>query len=177
MALSWGSPPLAVNQHPALWSSDFPRRPPRDKRPSRLPARLRPPRLTPSDSVSRATEMRLRVRIVQAPKQKSVTTLGDARWSGRRDSNPRPSPWQGDALPLSHSRVTPCDCSHRLPYSTLSPPPLSSVFARVGPSQIGGHSVRPAVATAPEGGCNRHKTRLRGSKPSTRTSPGGSCGP
>jgi hypothetical protein len=21
------------------------------------------------------------------------------KWSGRRDSNPRPSPWQGDALP------------------------------------------------------------------------------
>ena len=27
------------------------------------------------------------------------------RWSGRRDSNPRPSPWQGDALPLSHVRM------------------------------------------------------------------------
>jgi hypothetical protein len=26
-------------------------------------------------------------------------------WSGRRDSNPRHSPWQGDALPLSHSRM------------------------------------------------------------------------
>ena len=26
-------------------------------------------------------------------------------WSGRRDLNPRPSPWQGDALPLSHFRV------------------------------------------------------------------------
>jgi hypothetical protein len=26
-------------------------------------------------------------------------------WSGRRDSNPRPSPWQGDALPLRHFRV------------------------------------------------------------------------
>jgi hypothetical protein len=26
--------------------------------------------------------------------------------SGRRDSNPRPSPWQGDALPLSHVRAT-----------------------------------------------------------------------
>ena len=26
------------------------------------------------------------------------------RWSGRRDSNPRLSPWQGDALPLSHFR-------------------------------------------------------------------------
>ena len=27
-------------------------------------------------------------------------------WSGRRDSNPRPSPWQGDALPLSYFRGT-----------------------------------------------------------------------
>src|SRR6266567_413970 len=26
-------------------------------------------------------------------------------WSGRRDLNPRPSPWQGDALPLSYSRA------------------------------------------------------------------------
>ena len=26
------------------------------------------------------------------------------RWSGRRDSDPRLSPWQGDTLPLSHSR-------------------------------------------------------------------------
>ena len=26
-------------------------------------------------------------------------------WSGRRESNPRPSPWQGDALPLSHVRI------------------------------------------------------------------------
>jgi hypothetical protein len=25
--------------------------------------------------------------------------------SGKRDLNPRPSPWQGDALPLSYSRV------------------------------------------------------------------------
>ena len=25
-------------------------------------------------------------------------------WSGRRDSDPRLSPWQGDTLPLSHSR-------------------------------------------------------------------------
>lgn len=28
-----------------------------------------------------------------------------ADWSGRRDLNPRPSPWQGDALPLSYSRL------------------------------------------------------------------------
>ncbi len=31
-------------------------------------------------------------------------------WSGRRDSNSRPSPWQGDALPLSYFRAT-CDAS------------------------------------------------------------------
>ena len=28
----------------------------------------------------------------------------EEQWSGRGDSNPRPSPWQGDALPLSHFR-------------------------------------------------------------------------
>ena len=30
---------------------------------------------------------------------------GGAEWSGRRDLNSRPSPWQGDALPLSYSRL------------------------------------------------------------------------
>ena len=29
------------------------------------------------------------------------------RWSGRRDSNPRPSAWEADALPLSYSRSFP----------------------------------------------------------------------
>ncbi len=27
-------------------------------------------------------------------------------WSGRRDSNPRPPPWQGDVLPLNYFRDT-----------------------------------------------------------------------
>src|SRR4030066_319046 len=31
-------------------------------------------------------------------------------WSGRRDSNPRPPPWQGGALPLSHFRSCPFWC-------------------------------------------------------------------
>lgn len=26
-------------------------------------------------------------------------------WSERRDSNSQPSPWEGDALPLSHFRI------------------------------------------------------------------------
>ncbi len=34
--------------------------------------------------------------------------LLESIWSGRRESNPRPSPWQGDALPLSHVRIIWC---------------------------------------------------------------------
>ena len=41
--------------------------------------------------------------------QSSALPLGyganEKSWSGRWDSNPRPSPWQGDALPLSHVRI------------------------------------------------------------------------
>ena len=33
-----------------------------------------------------------------------LTPDAEKRWSGRRDSNSRPSPWQGDALPLRHFR-------------------------------------------------------------------------
>ena len=33
-----------------------------------------------------------------------LTTWRWYHWSGRRDSNPRHLPWQGNALPLSHSR-------------------------------------------------------------------------
>src|ERR1700761_1879556 len=47
-------------------------------------------------------------------------------WSGRRDSNPRPSPWQGDALPLSHVRM--------LIRETPGPPPdRSSVASELYP--------------------------------------------
>jgi hypothetical protein len=35
--------------------------------------------------------------------QRMLRSLDD-NWSGRRDLNPRPSPWQGDALPLSYFR-------------------------------------------------------------------------
>ena len=38
-----------------------------------------------------------------AEKDKPPVTRGFI-WSGRPDSNWRPSPWQGDALPLSHAR-------------------------------------------------------------------------
>src|SRR2546428_2546640 len=44
------------------------------------------------------------------PEAEPASPLDESRlvvwnsWSGKRDLNPRPSPWQGDALPLSYSR-------------------------------------------------------------------------
>ncbi len=35
----------------------------------------------------------------------SASALRGKFWSGRRDSNPRPQPWQGCALPLSYARI------------------------------------------------------------------------
>ena len=35
----------------------------------------------------------------------SATSAALSGWSGRRDSNSRSSPWQGDALPRSHFRI------------------------------------------------------------------------
>ena len=40
--------------------------------------------------------------------QTSALPLGYAAiiyWSGRRDSNPRPPPWQGGVLPLNYFRI------------------------------------------------------------------------
>ena len=35
-------------------------------------------------------------------------------WSGKRDSNSRPQPWQGCALPLSYSRIKGCNVTQKL---------------------------------------------------------------
>ena len=49
------------------------------------------------------------IRCAPAPslrvKSPSRTNHRNTKWSGKGDLNPRPSPWQGDALPLSYSRV------------------------------------------------------------------------
>ncbi len=44
---------------------------------------------------------------VLAPIDKAIDAImaGQSLWSGRRDSNPRPRPWQGRALPLSYTRI------------------------------------------------------------------------
>ena len=48
--------------------------------------------------------------------------------SARRGSNPRPSPWQGDAIPLSHSRIISC-VTHNARYTiTNSNQKVNSFF-------------------------------------------------
>ena len=39
------------------------------------------------------------------PKGGSWGTVADIWWSGRWDSNPRPSAWEADTLPLSYTRM------------------------------------------------------------------------
>ena len=59
-------------------------------------------------------------------------------WSGRRDLNPRPSPWQGDALPLSYSRSLSLIILRALMRRKpgVSPRPRG-IFAQLGPAPRG----------------------------------------
>src|SRR4029079_8677678 len=41
----------------------------------------------------------------RAPEKQKAPGIPGLSRSGKRDLNPRPSPWQGDALPLSYSRT------------------------------------------------------------------------
>ena len=49
------------------------------------------------------------------PRDLGETGCVGTDWSGRRDSNPRPQPWQGCALPLSYARTP----SWGAPFTTL----------------------------------------------------------
>ena len=72
-------------------------------------------------------------------------------WSGRRDSNPRPPPWQGGALPLSHFRmrqVGDADASRpgshptppAVPYYSRGPRLRQATAAASGPGATGAGS-------------------------------------
>lgn len=57
--------------------------------------------------------LKLSLHALSGPNPKSLSeykkgiafTIPFLYWSGRRDSDPRHLPWQGNALPLSHSRI------------------------------------------------------------------------
>lgn len=68
--------------------------------------RLRRPLLYPTELWARKMERMTGIEPVSSAWKAEVLPLNHIRkWSGRRDSNSRPSPWQGDALPLSHFRL------------------------------------------------------------------------
>ena len=70
-------------------------------------ARLRRPLLYPTELWAQIVERMMRIELTLPAWKAGVLPLNYIRikWSGRRDSNSRPSPWQGDALPLSHFRI------------------------------------------------------------------------
>ncbi len=62
-------------------------------------------------------------------------------WSGRRDLNPRPQPWQGCALPLSYTR---------------SNPPVRGSSLNRGPPSGDGRYIAQSILE-----CNREMTKTR----------------
>jgi hypothetical protein len=111
---------------------DFPTTPARSarKRPRFPPCRLR------RNDFS-LESLRESGNISPGAREKPQAARKVATWSGRRDLNPRPSPWQGDALPLSYSRIRPeavYRAAHRpvnatapipCPRDRLRPPPAA----------------------------------------------------
>ena len=72
--------------------------------PLRLP--VPPPRQVYMNVIDCNMEAAPRIELGIKVLQTSALPLGYAAiWSGKRDSNPRPQPWQGCALPLSYFRA------------------------------------------------------------------------
>ncbi len=88
----------------------------------------------------------------------------DFRWSGRRDSNPRPSPWQGDALPTEpRPRVSDTLPRHaRAGEGPLRAGQRSRVVAGAGSdSRVPRHLVASTVTPAQEDAARAHVSRPR----------------
>ena len=87
------------------------------------------------------------------------------RWSGRRDSNPRPQPWQGCALPLSYTRIRkrvrrprpqPSYAKERQAWQPLAGPRQELAGGRI--RSMGTRSRRSTPAGRP---CRRARDRAR----------------
>ena len=89
-----------------------------------------------------------------------------ATWSGRRDLNPRPSPWQGDALPLSYSRIRP-QRVYRAVHSRVNEPPIprSSASPQPGPPPYRRPGLCPRQAWCRESAQNAALWRGKGQDP------------
>ena len=74
---------------------------------------------------------------------------GGAEWSGRRDLNSRPSPWQGDALPLSYSRLTQIRVYRAAETGSNRQTPPRNGFCPPNLDAFRGPSTRPAPKSFP----------------------------
>jgi hypothetical protein len=58
-----------------------------------------------ANGVSICNKLKLHVYCITGVRVKEISKVFLSNWSGKRDSNSRPQPWQGCALPLSYSRI------------------------------------------------------------------------
>ena len=79
-------------------------------------------------------------------------------WSGRGDSNPRPQPWQGCALPLSYTRIRGGRSTVSYQQSMIAG---QERFARVAFAVLGSHRARHGAAADDPRGAVRTSRRTR----------------
>src|SRR6516165_1961316 len=122
-------------------------------------SRMVPPRTAPfRGHRSRAGVRRNRAYIIRCGKRSVERPKIERQdwenfWSGRRDSNPRPRPWQGRALPLSYTRVqlpvAPLGartiehlCQKGATFATISPTASSACAVPLVASELAVHEAR-----------------------------------
>ena len=86
----------------------------------------------------------------RAPGPRARGSRGPGRdWSGKRDSNPRPSAWKADALPLSYSRSNRCGTTRLVEGGGFEPPKASPADLQSAPFDHSGTPPRGrALGTA-----------------------------
>ena len=97
-------------------------------------------------ALSGAIDTHRRPSTVEARKKFGSRPSASKIWSGRRDSNPRPQPWQGCALPLSYARAPSVGGAHHSDQRRICKPLISSHFkglrAESGPRRGDGAGIR-----------------------------------
>ena len=109
---------------------------------------------TPREARQRAQLAARQSNRLGMPKWIKPLSIREENWSGRRDSNPRPRPWQGRALPLSYARapIRPGRCRKAV---------LIGLFRRLGKR-------RQNLSRGPEDAADTCRIRCRGSARSGR---------
>ena len=107
-------------------------------------------------------------------RQKRNYTKVSKYWSGRRDSNPRPQPWQGCALPLSYARSGARRRSNinLQPTFTISPPqtPLAR-SSKHDKTKLSNHIYPTSLKNSKKSWLSTPLTHIRGESHAVRITP------